>query len=414
MTHPADLVVRLWWRPVPSPDPRPRLAIVSTNGPEGIGGLAGYVRHLGEALEADFAITHVSRFRASGPTTLSYTAREQPARFALGDRAVRTIAPPRAAVPALRAARRLVYYPRLQPTARRLFRAGFGRPLAHAVPGDAELVHVVGTGWEMLGFSALPLARKHGAKLTISPAIHTGSWGDSALDATLYRATDAVIAYSRHERDRLVQLGVPPERVVVSGLAPGSYDGGDGDGFRARHGLGERPLVLFAARRQRYKGYHALREAMPAILAEVPDACLVVLGPDGDQPYPTLPRGAALELGLVDEATKADAFAACDVFCMPSAEESFGIVYTEAWSYGKPVVGGPAPAVRELIRDGVDGYTTTQEPQAIAEPLTRLLRDPGLRDRLGDAGRLRQQAEFTWAAVADRHRKTFMNLLGRG
>jgi glycosyltransferase involved in cell wall biosynthesis len=413
MTHAPPAPGGYGCPPVISPDRRPHLAMVSSNGPKGVGGLASYVRHLAAELDDTFVTLHVSRFRGSGPTELTYTAREAPSRTSLDGRAATTIAPPTATLPLLRLARRLVYYPALQPAARRLFDAGFRHPLASAVSRDVDVVHSVGTGWEMLGFSALALARRRGAKLTVWPAMHPGVWGDSVLDARLYREADAVFAQSRYERDRLVELGVRVDRIVVTGLAPAAASSGDGVRFRTRHGLGDRPLVLFLGRKHRYKGYHALREAMAMVLAEQPTTCLVSLGPPGEPPYPPLPPGAELDLGLVDEAEKADALAACDVFCMPSAEEAFGIVYTEAWAYGKPVVGGPAPAVRELIREDVDGYATTQDCADIAAALVRLLGDRSLRERLGAAGRKRQLAEFTWPVVAERHRATFMAALGR-
>ena len=125
-------------------------------------------------------------------------------------------------------------------------------------------------------------------------------------------------------------------------------------------------------------------------------------------PYPSVPAGAYLDLGRADDADKADALAACDVFCMPSAAESFGIVYVEAWSYGKPVVGGPAPAVRELIENDVTGLVVDeQRADAVAAALVRLLTDGQLRSRLGSAGRTLQESRYNWPAVIDVHVRAF-------
>jgi glycosyltransferase involved in cell wall biosynthesis len=399
--------------PASSGPARPHLALISSNGPTAIGGLASYVRHLAAELDESFQTSHVARFSAAGPTQLSYTARETPSDTLLDGRPVTTVAPPTAALPLLTLARRAVYYPSTQATARRLFRIGFEPAVARAVPREPAVVHSVGTGWEMLGFVALAIARRRGAAFCVTPAIHTGVWGDSELDARLYRSADAVFALSRHEADRLAELGVDPGRIAVTGLAPALLADGDAARFRNEHGLGDRPIVLFAGRKQRYKGYHALCEAMAEVRASVPDACLVALGPDGDRPYPDLPAGARLDLGIVDERRKADALAACDVFCMPSAEESFGIVYTEAWAYGKPVIGGSAPAVQELVRDGEDGYLVTPDARTIAERVVALLRDDGLRERLGASGRRRQQTEFAWSAVAERHVVAYRDALAR-
>lgn len=101
----------------------------------------------------------------------------------------------------------------------------------------------------------------------------------------------------------------------------------------------------------------------------------------------------------MDEQTKADALAACDIFCMPSDSESIGIVYVEAWPYGKVVIGGPAPAACELIQDGVGGLYIAQTEDAIAEAVVRLRDDGDLRRRLREAGRQKQRERFTWDAV---------------
>jgi glycosyltransferase involved in cell wall biosynthesis len=388
----------------------PELCLVATSSPAATGGLAAYTRFLARHLTGEFSVASVARFAQGGPREIDYAAREPPRIVRLDDLPVHIIAPSDAAVPLLRIAQRFADRPLLQGLAPPLFRIGYSRPLARVVTPHVRVIHSIGVGWEMLGFSALALARSRGAAFTVCPAI-APTWGAGRLDAKLYQSADAVFALSRHERQSLLDLGVNAARVVVTGLAPATDSVGNGERFRDRHGVGGRPMVLFVGRKQKYKGYHALREAMAALLDRVPNAVLVAIGSDWEPPYPALPPGMLLDLGPCDEPEKADAFAACDVFCMPSAAEAFGIAYVEAWSYGKPVVGGMAPAVRELIREGRDGFCVPQEPGRIAELLVRLLADSELRDRLGSAGLARQQREFTWKAVADVHKQTFTALL---
>jgi glycosyltransferase involved in cell wall biosynthesis len=390
----------------------PELCLVATSSPAATGGLAAYTRFLARHLTDQFSVASIARFLQGGPRKIDYAAREPPATLCLDGLPVHIIAPPDATVAVLKIAQRLADRPELQGLAPLLFRIAYSPPLARMVARNVRVIHSIGVGWEMLGFSALALARSRGAAFTVCPAI-APTWGVGRLDAKLYRSADAVFALSRHERRRLLALGVDPSRIVVTGLAPATDDVGDGERFRYRHGIGRRPIVLFLGRKQRYKGYHSLCEAMRGVLKTFRDCLLVAVGPDWEPPYPTLPRGKLLDLGTCDEAEKADALAACDVFCMPSAAEAFGLAYVEAWSYGKPVVGGPAPAVRELIREGRDGFCVPQEPERIAEVLARLLADADLRARLGSAGLARQQREFTWEAVAAVHKQTFNALLER-
>ena len=384
-----------------------QICLVGANGPETVGGLASYMRGLADGLSQTSSVTVAARFsRAIGPAEM-YAGAETPQTLDNGRYQTQIIAPRAVWRPALRRLISLVARPRLQPLARRLYCRAYGPSLSAVIPASADVVHYIGTGWELLGFAALAEARKRGAAFTVWPAVHPGTWGDSSLDILLYNKADAVFVQSHSERVHLIQQGVTPERLRVCGLAPAPAPVGDGAVFRRRHGLGDRHLILFVGRKDHGKGYHALREGMAAVLAAVPDACLVAIGPDCKPPYPPVPETALLDLGVADEAEKADALAACDVFCLPSAHESFGIVYVEAWAYGKPVVVGPAPAVQELIAEGEDGFCVSQDKDAIAGALVRLLHDPTLCRRLGDAGRRKQQEWYTWPAVLQVHQQVF-------
>jgi glycosyltransferase involved in cell wall biosynthesis len=80
--------------------------------------------------------------------------------------------------------------------------------------------------------------------------------------------------------------------------------------------------------------------------------------------------------------------AACDVLVLPSQAESFGVVFLEAWSQGKPVIGARIPAVEEMIHEGRDGLLVPYgDPKALAEKVLILLRDPELRRALGERGK---------------------------
>jgi glycosyltransferase involved in cell wall biosynthesis len=120
-----------------------------------------------------------------------------------------------------------------------------------------------------------------------------------------------------------------------------------------------------------------------------------------------IPTGAVCDLAVPNEVDKADALAACDVFCLPSAHESFGIVYVEAWSYAKPVVCGPAPACREFIQDGHTGLWSSQNPDELAEKLLLLLANRELREKIGMAGLALQRANFNNETFLKAHLEAF-------
>ena len=117
-------------------------------------------------------------------------------------------------------------------------------------------------------------------------------------------------------------------------------------------------------------------------------------------------------LGAVSLEEKTNALAACDILCVPSTQESFGGVYTEAWSFGKPVIGCPIPAVQEVITDGEDGFLVNQDAPEIAERITYLLSHPEQARKLGDAGKRKVLNRYTWDCIATLTEQAYMKILG--
>lgn len=66
-----------------------------------------------------------------------------------------------------------------------------------------------------------------------------------------------------------------------------------------------------------------------------------------------------------------------DVFCLPSVQEGFGIVFLEAMAAGKPIVAARAAAVPEVVKHGLP--VDPEDFEALADSIWRLWRDPALR-----------------------------------
>ncbi len=273
----------------------------------------------------------------------------------------------------------------------------------HPATAKPNAVHVTGTGWEFTGFAMVNWAQKLGVPLTVWPAVHEGQWGDDKIDLQFYRRTDTVFCQTRHELEHLVSLGLPAEKAVVCGLPAFCSANGNGARLRDKLNLGQRPMVFFLGRRDKGKGYPALINAWNKVHEQHPDAVLLVAGPKEASQDPELPPGSFRDLGLIDEGDKVDAYAACDIFCLPSAHESFGIVYVEAWSYRKPVICGTATASRELVEDGRTGLWGDQDPNTLSEKISFLLSNPTIAAQMGEAGHLIQLKHYTEEAVVNEH-----------
>jgi phosphatidyl-myo-inositol alpha-mannosyltransferase len=163
-----------------------------------------------------------------------------------------------------------------------------------------------------------------------------------------------------------------------------------------------RPLrILFVGQAVARKGLPVLLGAFEALREHVP-ATLTLVGalPEDVAPLLLDDRGVCA-LGKVSDERKAAELAAADVLCAPSlGGESFGMVLTEAFAAGTPVVASDIAGYRDVVRDGVDGLLTPRgDARALAEALRLLALDPGRRAQMAVAARERA-TRFAWPRVA--------------
>jgi phosphatidylinositol alpha-1,6-mannosyltransferase len=255
------------------------------------------------------------------------------------------------------------------------------------------------------------LSAAHGFEywLSIAPGAH------ALMRRSTAKATRVPVMCSEFIA-RVVRTAVP-DRVPVSVLYPGAdtdvfHPGLPFEDVRARHGIGDRPVVVCVSRLVPRKGQDALIRAMPAIRRRVPDAALLLVG---DGPYRArLEAMAAEEPGsvvLAGEVLEADLpryYRAGDVFAMPCRTrrgglevEGWGNVFIEAAACGRPVVVGDSGGARESLLDGATGVLVDgREIGAVADAVAGLLADPARAQAMGAAGRARVERHFTWPRAA--------------
>jgi len=226
----------------------------------------------------------------------------------------------------------------------------------------------------------------------------------------IYRHADAVVAYGEHVRRFVATIRGRDDDVFV---APQSVEpelfarevGRDEiDSFRARHALGDGPLVLYAGRLAAAKGIDVLLDAWVGVPAP---GTLVVIG-DGElrRELAQIPRVRFLGPRLRPELPVAYAAAAFAVLpSVPTARfvEPWGLVCNEAMHQGRPVVASDAVgAVRGgLVRDGDTGLVVAAGDRAgLRAAIERLLEDDQLRARLGIAARA-AVAPYTYDAMVE-------------
>jgi phosphatidylinositol alpha-1,6-mannosyltransferase len=188
--------------------------------------------------------------------------------------------------------------------------------------------------------------------------------------------------------------------------------------IRARHGLGDRPVVVCVSRLVPRKGQDVLVAALPAIRRQVPDAALLLVGggPHRDAVQKLAHRHGVAEhvvfTGSVPWAELPRYHAAGDVFAMPCRTrgrgldvEALGIVFLEAAACGLPVVAGRSGGAPETVREGETGHVVDgRDAEELAEVVGGLLADPERAAKLGRAGREWVRSDWRWADLAGRLR----------
>ena len=287
------------------------------------------------------------------------------------------------------------------------------RPLGY-LGSATQLLHNVFMGREAFSVALLQAARKAGTPFVFTPLRHQRPMGwNSPAFRRLYRQSDAVIALTEGEGEWLVANGAERSRLHVIGLGPQNNPDASPDAAVQKVG-GDRKVVLFLGQLHRYKGFRELLGAA-RLMKQRSDVQFVFAGPDvrGNGKVFRNAGPNVKWLGPVREDMRDSLLSACTVLCVPSTRESFGSVVVEAWSCGKPVVGGPAAATRELIEDSVDGFIASQHADVIADRLGRVLDDPALAADMGGRGKEKVQQRYSWRAIGDAHVEIYERLLAR-
>lgn len=183
----------------------------------------------------------------------------------------------------------------------------------------------------------------------------------------------------------------------------------DPDVFTPRRHVGAGTELLFTGRLSAVKGLPVLFQALVKVREEHPHARLTLVGDGPDRPWL---EDYARELGLGDAVEFAgyqsleevrQRLSRTDIFVLPSFAEGVPVVLMEAMAAGLPVIATRIAGVPELVEDGVSGFVVTPgEAGALAERISLLLADGGLRGKMSEAGRAKVEGEFNVHTEAGR------------
>jgi len=250
----------------------------------------------------------------------------------------------------------------------------------------------------------------YGISAEISHREWLGAYESSTIIVTTRRMMDELMWIYSIPKSK---IGIIPNGIVV-GKMRRSLDAGRVKEKYGIHPLA--PMVLFCGRMSIQKGPDLLIEAIPKILKNRPDMKFLFIG-QGDMKSQCEQRVRELNvgyacrfLGYTSTSIKEELMNACDLICIPSRNEPFGVVVLEAWEVCKPVVATEAVSIIRNFEDGLLAYI---QPESIAWCINRLIKHPEEMKKLARAGRSRLETEFDWDKIARKTEEAYVKAYNR-
>jgi glycosyltransferase involved in cell wall biosynthesis len=256
----------------------------------------------------------------------------------------------------------------------------------------------------------LVLPKFYGSVIT---AMYRSSLGRSTL-----KITNGVIVTTKTYAATSRDLWNIEPSVIPNAIDPSEFNPeGEGHNIRKKHDLQQSQMILYVGRLKYHKGLEYLIESAKHTEADV--KYVLVGGGEFKSRLMNLTNELKLKdriifAGEVPNSELPQYYSACDIFVLPSVSrlEAFGIVGLEAMASAKPVIISDIPGVREVIEDGVCGLLSEpMNPQDLGKKITRLLADPDLRRKMGEAGKQKVLNEFTWEKVVAQTQELYKKIL---
>jgi len=249
-------------------------------------------------------------------------------------------------------------------------------------------------------------------------ALHLASGDIPVKYLERIQASDQYIANSEFEKNYLINKGVHEEKITVAGAATDilSYVKGmhvNENALRVKYKLaaGDKTIV-YIGRQETYKSIDVLIKAFLQLKNAGERVKLVIEGAKGSYSETlaaiTEREKNILVLADISNEDKCSFLQVADVVVLPSKEESFGVVFLEAWSFKKPVIGAAIGAIASIVDDGKDGYLFDPDnADDLADKIKNILDNPQQASAMGNEGYKKVQSLYTWDKIAATFREAY-------
>lgn len=224
-----------------------------------------------------------------------------------------------------------------------------------------------------------------------------------------------LVAVSKKMYHASLREGIRPERIVtiLNGIRPLPIENRSRLQLRKEAGVDVNvPMLVSIGRLVYAKAHEVIIASMPAVLREFPNVKLEICGDgvlraDLQSQIERLGLSNSIKLpGQTDDVARH--LSAADIFILSSRSEGLPIALLEAMSAGLPCIATQVEGVDEVLVEGVHGLIVPVEnPEALAQAILQLLRDPSARGRMGAAARLHVNKFYT----VDRMCRQYLELM---
>ncbi|MHA1695044.1 MAG: glycosyltransferase family 4 protein [Candidatus Helarchaeota archaeon] len=228
---------------------------------------------------------------------------------------------------------------------------------------------------------------------------------------------DGIIANSRYTKNLLTDMGINTQ-VSIAYPCP-QYSIKDSiliniNDFKKANNLNENYILLSVGNLVKRKGHDNVLNALPSVIKEIPNIKYIIIG-NGPEEIKLRNKVKDLKLDEYVEFKKKvhdkeliNYYSSCDLFIMPSRiindnygkpldVEGFGMVFLEANTFGKPVIGGNNGGQTDAIENGKNGFLVdAKDTQEIALSIVKIANNPELSRQMGEYGKKRVTKNFTW------------------
>ncbi len=284
--------------------------------------------------------------------------------------------------------------------------------------GNFRVIHA--HDW-LVAFAARAI--KHARRLPLVATIHATEFGRhnglhnptqnyiSNVEWWLTYEAWRVIVCSRYMEGELKYIfQLPSDKITVipNGVRPENFEPPENNRVRRDfYAAPEEKIVFYVGRLVREKGVQVLLEAIPQVLARVPNVKFII---GGKGPYEGELRALAANLGVssrvyftgyVDDEVRNALYHWADVAVFPSLYEPFGIVILEAMAARTPVVATDTGGISEIIEHGLDGLKVPPgDSRALADSILSVLYDPARAKMMQERAFRKIRKQYDWQKVA--------------